>query len=97
METNSSFLSNTVIQYMQTILLASYFFQLTLEREERSNMSASCLCVSITQTSWSFLFVLEGWRNQKEFKKSGVVLGEQMTSCEENRKETRQRESEKNV
>lgn len=85
------------IQYMQTILLASYFFQLTLEREEKSNMSASCLCVSITQTSWSFLFVLEGWRNQKEFEKSGAVLGEQMTSCEENRKETRQRESEKKV
>lgn len=60
-------------------------------------MSALCLCVSITQTSWSFLFVLEGWRNQKEFEKSGVVLGEQMTSCEENRKETRQKESEKNV
>lgn len=58
-------------------------------------MSASCLCVSITQTSWSFLFVEEGWRNQKEFKKSGVVLGEQMTSCEENRKEIQQRESEK--
>lgn len=58
-------------------------------------MSASCLCVSITQTSWSFVFVQEGWRNLKEYEKSGVVLGEQMTSCEEKRKEIQQRASEK--
>lgn len=57
-----------------------------------SNMSASCLCVSITQTSWSFLFRLE---KSKEIQKEGVVLEEQMTSCEESRKESQQQESEK--